>query len=66
MQIKNNPRIQLCINSNETVCNGIYINHKGHEYSINKQFENEHKAMDYLFNLRDDEAEFSIVIKRSL
>jgi hypothetical protein len=61
----NTPRIKVTVTDEHTICNGIYINHNGDAYGINKKFESEDEAMDYLTTMRDnDNAEFSIILAR--
>jgi hypothetical protein len=61
----NTPRISIMVTDEHTICKGIYINHNGDSYGINKEFESEDEAMDYLTTMRDnDNAEFSITLAR--
>ncbi len=62
---KFNPRIIVTVKNESTVCKGVYICAKGNEYSFNRAFNDENQAVDYLNNLRENNAEFSIQINRT-
>jgi len=59
------PRIKITVSNESTLCKGIYINHKGDSYGLNKEFDTENEALLYLHAMRDNNnAEFSIILVR--
>lgn len=57
------PRIVVTINDNTVSCKGTYINKFEQVQTINRTYNNEYEAEDYLNSMRDTN-EFSIQINR--
>lgn len=63
---RNNPRIIVSVNNENTTIKGVFIDYRENVYSITKSFNDENQAMDYLHNMRDNEnKEFSIQVNRT-
>lgn len=61
---RNNPRIIITVNENNVSVKGAYIDFRDNTYSINKQFNTENEAKDYLNIMRENNSEFSIQVNR--
>jgi alpha-amylase/alpha-mannosidase (GH57 family) len=64
-KFKFNPRIIVTINNDNITVKGLYIDYKENQYSINKSFNYEYQAFEYLDNMRyENNCEFSIQVNR--
>lgn len=55
----------MTINDSNVNIKGVYIDYKENQYSINKSFNYEYQAFEYLDNMRyEDDCEFSVQINR--
>jgi len=64
-KFKFNPRIIVTVNSDNVTVKGLYIDYKENQYSINKSFNYEYQAFEYLDNMRyENDCEFSIQVNR--
>jgi hypothetical protein len=63
-KFKSNPRIIVTVSDNGVSCKGVYIDSKESTYSFNRTFTEENQALDYLNNMRENNAEFSIQVNR--
>ena len=61
---RNNPRIIVTVNENNVSVKGAYIDFRDNTHSINKQFNTENEAKDYLNIMRENNSEFSIQVNR--
>lgn len=64
-KFKSNPRIIVTVNEQNIVCKGVYIDSRENTNSFNRAFNDENQCMDYLENMRDNGAEFSIQVNRT-
>lgn len=62
---RNNPRIIVTVNEQSITCKGVYIDSKDNVSSFTRAFNDENQCMDYLENMRDNGAEFSIQVNRT-
>lgn len=59
------PRIIVSVHADTScTCKGVYIDAKENKYSFNRVFNSENQAMDYLYNMRELNNEFSIQVNR--
>lgn len=64
-KFKFNPRIIMTVNDENVTIKGLYIDSKENQYSINKSFNDEYQAKEYLENMRENNnCEFSIQVNR--
>ncbi len=62
---RNNPRLIITVNAdNSASVKGCYIDNRENVSSFTRGFNDENQAVDYLNNMRDNGAEFSIQINR--
>jgi hypothetical protein len=54
----------MTVNNENTIIKGLFIDHKENQYSINKCFNNENEAKDFLDNMRERNCEFCIQVNR--
>lgn len=59
-------KIILSISSDNISASGAYVDKHDKRHQFSRRFSDEQTAMEYLHDMRDQGAEFSIVINRSI
>lgn len=57
-------KIILSISADNISASGSYVDHKDKRQTLTRRFNDETSAMEYLHTMRDQGAEFSIVVNR--
>lgn len=59
-------RIKLTINETGVYLSGMYLDSNGSKYSINRQFQSEHNALETIETMRANDCEFSLSVIRKV